>query len=208
MKKTRIFFLIIIASQYCKAQPADAISHVAKKYFRSNPYSVHFNTFLNHLLHDPTLLNTTTQKKTDTTFFFFKGYYNNHNPFDFKADRTEIRLAETEVDLQDSLSTTDTLLFYQLLGYSYGKEGLELVKKEFAKFDRRYGRNLYSQDSEIKNGHEIVGIAKNYFLFTSTISPVSIVWAKLDELQNVFTITLRMKVVENMATLPMPRDSR
>jgi len=208
MKKSLFLFLIILGTQCCGAQPADPIFQAAKNYFRSNPYSVHFNTFLNHLMNDPTLLNTTIQKRTDTTLFFFKGYYKNHNPFNFKAERTEIRLAEAEVDLEDSLSRTDTLLFYQLLGYSYGQEGLELVKKEFSKFDRRYGRNLYGQDSEIKNGQEIVGIARNYFLVTSTISPVSIVWAKLDELQNVFTITLRMKVVENIATLPIPRDSR
>jgi hypothetical protein len=208
MRKAHILFFVLIVTQYCAAQPADAIRQVAKNYFRSNPYGVHFNTFLNHLLNDPALLNKTIEKRTDTTLFFFTGYYNNYSPFNFKADRTEIRLVEAEVDLEDSLSTTDTLLFYQLLGYSYGKEGLELVQKEFSKFDRRYGRNLFGQDSEIKNGQEIVGTARNYFLFTSAISPVSIVWAKLDDLQNVFTITLRIKVVENMATLPIPRDSR
>jgi hypothetical protein len=100
------------------------------------------------------------------------------------------------------------LLFYQLLGYSYGKEGIESVKKEFIKFDRKYGKNFYTQDSEIKNGNEIVGLAKNYFMLTSPISPISIVWAKLDELQNVFTITIRMKVIENMAVLPVPSDNR
>ena len=99
-------------------------------------------------------------------------------------------------------------MFYQLLGYAYGTVGTEAVKKEFTKFDRRYGKNFFTQDTEIKNGDKIVGFGKNYFTFISTISPLSIAWVRLDDLQNVFTITLRMKVQGNVATLPVPPDSR
>jgi hypothetical protein len=208
MKRAQVFFLIIFIIAHCHAQTADPIIQIAKNYFRSNPYNMSFSNFLNHLLNDPTLSNKTINKRTDTSFFFFKGDYNGHSPFNFKADRTEIRLAETEMDLEDSLSTTDTLLFYQLLGYSYGEEGGEAVKKEFSKFDRRYGKSFYSQDSDLKKGEEIVGFAKNYFMLTNLISPISIAWAKLDDFQNVFIITIRIKVIENTATLPIPPDSR
>ena len=216
MKKTQTFFLAIITSAYSHAQPSEfnlpkdnPVVQIAKNYFRSNPYTMRFSTFLNHLMNDPTLSDKTITKRTDTSFFFFKGGYNNHNPFSFKAGRTEIRLAEEEVELQDSLSTTDTLLFYQLLGYSYGKEGLESVKKEFSKFDRRYGKNFYSENSELKKGDEITGVIKNYFTpLISRFSPISVSWAKLDDFQSVFTITFRIKVIENTATLPISPDSR
>ncbi|HEV8284204.1 MAG TPA: hypothetical protein VGQ09_07830 [Chitinophagaceae bacterium] len=105
-------------------------------------------------MNDPTLSNKTTTKRTDTSFFFFKGDYKNHSPFSFKADRTEIRLAEVEVNLGDSIPLIDTLLFYQLLGYSYGEGGTEAVKKEFSKFDRKYGKFFFSEGSEIRKGGE------------------------------------------------------
>jgi len=61
------------------------------------------------------------------------------------------------MELGDSASTIDTLLLYQVLGYSYGNEGTE---------------------------------------------------ARVDDFQRVFTITIRIKVVENTAALPIPPDSR
>src|SRR6266404_4803476 len=102
MKKVRIFFLLIIITEYCHAQADEfnsrvtndnPIVHIAKDYFRSNPYNTYFSSFLNHLMNDPTLSDKTITKRTDSSFFFFMGNYNNHNPFGFKADRTEIRLA-------------------------------------------------------------------------------------------------------------------
>jgi hypothetical protein len=199
---------------YCQESPSypqvagdNPIYQIAKHYFRSNPYNVHFSAFLNHLLNDPTLSNKSMNKRTDTSFFFFRGDYASHNPYSFKANRTEIRLAESEVNMGDSLSTIDTLLFYQLIGYSYGATGTEAVKKEFSKFDRKYGKSFYSEDSVLKKGDEITGIAKNYyFLFASLLSPLSISWLKLDDYQSAFIITFRLKIIENSATLPIFPD--
>jgi len=215
MKNIQTFFLAIIISAFCHTQTPEfnvsnnnPIVQIAKNYFRSNPYTLRFSTFLNHLINDPTLSDKTIIKRTDTTFFFFKGVYNNHNPFSFKADRTEIRLAEREVELGDSLSTMDTLFFYQLLGYGYGKEGLESVKKEFSNFDRKYWKKFYSGKTEFKKGDEITGTVKNYFTLPATVySPIAVSWAKLDGFQNVFTITIRLKRIENIATLPISPDS-
>ena len=187
----------------------NVLIEIIKDYFRSNPYDKFFSKFLDHLLNDPTLTNKTILKRTDTSFFFFKGEYKDHSPFSFRSDRTEIRLAETEVELSDSLFTKDTLLFYQLLGYSYGgKTGMETVKKEFAKFNRRYGKDFFSSEvSDLKKENEFIGTIKNYFVFVSPFSPLTVAWAKLDDYQNVFTITIRMKIKENIAGLPIPPDS-
>jgi len=213
MKRNLSFILFIFFTAYSDGQPIviniepvsadNPVFQIAKNYFRSNPYNTYFSSFLNHLINDPTLSDKTIEKRTDTGFFFFKGDYKNHSPFNFKADRTEIRLAEGEIDLGDSLFTTDTLLFYQLLGYSYGKEGLGAVKKEFSKFDRKYGKNFYSENSDLKKGAEIVGAVKKYFVLFTPVSPVTIAWAKLDDYQNIFTITIRIKVIENTAQLPV-----
>src|SRR4026207_2119633 len=79
------------------------IIDVTKAYYRSTPFDKEFSKFLSHLLNDPTLSNRTLQKRTDTSFFYFKGEYAQHNPFSFKAIRTEVILAETELQLADSI---------------------------------------------------------------------------------------------------------
>jgi hypothetical protein len=208
MRKAIISFLFLTYAACCSCQPSDPIIQIAKTYFRSNPYNIRFSTFLNHLVNDPTLSNTTLAKRTDTSFFFFKGDYSAHNPFGFKADRTELRLAETEMEVGDSASTIDTLLLYQVLGYTYGDEGTEAVKKEFSKFDRKYGKNFLQQDAQITKGDQTIGSVRNYFVLATPFSPISIAWARLDDFQSVFTITVRIKVVENAAALPIPPDSR
>lgn len=208
MKKIVASILLLTVAGCCYSQSDEPILQIAKNYFRSNPYKTRFSTFLNHLVNDPTLSNKTLTKRTDTSFFFFKGEYGTHNPFGYKADRTEIMLAETEFALSDSLPTTDTILIYQLLGYRYGSEGPDAVKKEFAKFDRKYGKNFYNEDAGLKKGDEMVGLVRNYFVLATPFSPVSIAWAKLDDFQHVFTITVRIKVIENVATLPVPPDRR
>ena len=212
MKATRLLFSLMIVTKFCYSQEqGDAdqivknnpIYKIAKTYFRSNPFNVHFSTFLNHLTHDPTLLNTTLIKRTDTSLFFFGGNYKGHNPYGFKADKVEIKLAEREVNMDDSVPTTDTLLFYQLVGHSYGAGGTEAVKKEYSKFDRKFGQHFYAEDSVLKEDNKLVGMVKNYFLLSeSFLSPVSIGWGKADDLHSVFTITFRIKPTQNVATLP------
>ncbi|HET9824520.1 MAG TPA: hypothetical protein VFP87_04265 [Chitinophagaceae bacterium] len=215
MRAVHTFFLLIL-TQFSFSQEQDEIEYitkgnpmflVAKNYFRSNPFNIHFSAFLNHLTHDPTLSNKTFTKRTNTALFFFQGDYTTHNPYNFKPDRVEIRLAERPVNMEDSLSTIDTLLFYQLVGYGYGPAGMESVRKEFARFDRKYGKNFYSEDYQLKKDDDVIGMTRNYFLLSATfLSPLSITWAKLDDHQNVFTITFRIKITENMATLPQPSN--
>jgi hypothetical protein len=212
MKALFAFACLMFAAKFsCAQEQGDVdeivkdnpIYKIARTYFRSNPFNVHFSTFLNHLMHDPTLSNKTLNKRTDTSLFFFSGEYKGHNPYGFKADKVDIRLAEREVNMEDSVSTMDTLLFYQLVGYSYGTGASEAVKKEYSKFDRKFGQHFYGEDSVLKEGNEPVGMVKNYFLISeSYLSPLSISWGKLDDLHSVFTIMFRIKLTQNIATLP------
>ena len=215
MRISSLIFVLMAGLHTYSQEPPDpehvskdnAIFQVARHYLRSNPYNVHFSAFLNHLINDPTLSDKTIQKRSDTSFFFFRGVYSNHNPYSFKANRTEVRLAEHQVAMEDSLSTVDTLLFYQLIGYSYSAAGTESVKKEFSKFDRRYGKEFYSELGEMKKDGQIVGMIKNfYFLDLTLLSPLSISWEKLDDYQSTFTITFRIKLRQNIATLPVSPD--
>jgi hypothetical protein len=95
-----------------------------------------------------------------------------------------------------------------VLGYSYGNEGTEAVTKELSKIDRKYGKNFLKQDAQITKGEQIIGSVRNYFVLATPFSPISIAWARVDDFQSVFTITIRIKVVENTAALPIPPDSR
>ncbi len=221
MKAFYLLFLTIVFN-YCSAQdeplqngsiniqviePEGTIK-ITKDYFRSNPFDREFSKFLNHLMNDPALTNKALTRRTDSSFFFLKGEYINYSPYSFKADRTEVLLTETEIELKDSLHSKDTVFVYELLGYCYGgKEGMEGVKKEFVKCGRRYSKRFSDYESSgLKNGN-IIGEIRNYFNRFCIISPVSIVWAKLDDFQNVFTITIRIKVKENHAILPISPDS-
>lgn len=214
MKATLLLFALVIVIKLCYSQeePYDVeqtpeekgMLKVAKAYFRSNPYQVHFSAFLNHLMHDPTLSHTIIKKRTDTSLFSLEGEYAKHNPYAFKADRVEIRLVDGTLNLEDSVSKPDTLLFYQLLGYSYGEKGVASVKQEFERFDRKYGHYFVeSEVSELKREGQVTGLVLNYFTKVASYSPLAIGWIKLDDYQAVFTVTFRIKVIDNFATLPM-----
>jgi hypothetical protein len=168
---------------------------VVKNYFRSDPYQNQFSFFLKHLMNDPILVDKTTRLKTDTSLFSFRGVYKDYSPFGFLADRTEVRLAETEFEIDDSTSSKDTLMVYQLFGFSNkGKAGVQSVKDEFLKFNRHYSKHFITQSSDIMNGDEIAGGMKSYFFYGVATSPLTVSWAKLDESQAAFIITLRLQI--------------
>jgi len=208
VRKCFLFFLFGVPAVHCMSQNEenehptvtiryvgnDYLIKIVKNYFRSDPYRNEFGFFLKHLMNDPILVNKSTRLRTDTSLFYFQGVYKNYSPYGFLADRTEIRLAEQELVIDDSLSLKDTLIVYQLLGFNNGKAGLESVKAKYSKFNRRYSKHFITQSSDIKDGEEIVGASKNYFVYGVTSSPLTVSWAKLDEFQNAFIITLRLKI--------------
>ena len=208
MKKYSIIFILTILSCY-QATTQETINDVMKGYFRSDPFDKDFSKFLDHLLNDPTLINKTLIKRTDTNFFYFKGQYTQHNPFSYKAIRTEVILAETEIQIADSIPQTDTILLYQLLGYTKGgKQGNEETRKEFNKFKRKFGNYFWNMDSkELTKNNQVVGTISDFYSPFNLISPLTIAWAMFSQPdENVFAITIRIKVKENTAMLPETPD--
>ena len=206
MKRYSVIFTVgvFICIQVLSQQ---TIIDVTKAYYRSTPFDKEFSKFLSHLLNDPTLSNKTLQKRTDTSLFYFKGEYAQHNPFSFKAIRTEVILAETELQLADSIFQIDTILLYQLLGYTKGgKDGIDEVKKEYNKFNRKFGHIFSGVESkDLNKNNKLSGTISNYFVFNKLLSPLTIAWAELSESdENVFAITIRIKVRENISMLPDP----
>jgi hypothetical protein len=146
-------------------------------YFRINPFTQEFSQFLNQLMHDPGIANKSLKKRTDSSLFSFMAEYKNFSPYTFLADRTEIRFFEKAFDIGDSTILLDTVLIYQLMGFSNGKDGLDIVKKEFDRFHKRFQKQFVDvQSSDLKKNDEVVGGIINYFVFGTTISPLSISW--------------------------------
>ena len=112
--------------------------------------------------------------------------------------------------LNDSLQLYDTIITYQVAGYTDGdKEGEQDVKDEFERFDKKYLKKFIKHDyTELKVGNNVNGAIRNYFVRYSFLAPLSVAWQKITASnENVFVITLRFKVSGNVATLPVTADS-
>ena len=208
MKK--IILSVAVSLLYNVSPAQEVLTQVAKYYFRANPFNQEIGNFLQQLVHDPTLINTSVFKRTDTSLFYFKGEYKYHNPFFFKAKRTQVVLAEREVVLNDSLHLIDTVMTYQVAGYTDGgKDGLNDVKQEFGKFDRKYIKKfVHNELTNLKLGDEVYGGIRDYYLDFSYLSPLSASWQKIGTSnENVFVITLRFKISGDIAVLPVTSDS-
>ena len=209
MKRIHILFWAVLITNcgYGQIFPGQkTLNQIAKNYFRSNPFEKEFSDFMNHLLNDPTIVNKFILKRTDTSLFYMSGDYTTHHPFFFKPTKTKVVVAESEFIINDSLSQTDTIITYQLAGYTPGgNEGETDVKKEFEKFDRKYIKKFKETTyTEIKNGKDVTGAIRNYFIFINAPATLSIAWLRMDAVkENVFVITLRFKVTDNMTVIPV-----
>jgi len=206
MKKT---FVIIVC--FCVTVTLYSQRNLQKaihNYYRYDPFERSFSNFITSLLNDPVLSNKTIAKRTDSTLFFFKGEYKDHNPFAFKAIRTEVRLAEMEVESADSIPKIDTIMAYQIIGYTYKTgNGIQSVKSEFARFDRKYGDEFPSKTTkDLVDGGHVEGMTCNYFLSNSAISPLTVSWGNVSNGESIFVITLRLIKIENQAMLPVLFD--
>ncbi len=208
MKKIVLFIAIIFLSNVSEAQ--QVLTQVAKYYFRINPFDQTIGQFLQRLINDPILINQSILKRTDTSLFYLRGDYKHYNPFFFKAKETQAVLAESETVLNDSLHLIDTIIIYQIAGYTEeGKEGEDDVKQEFEKFDRKYIKKFVKNDlKELKSDGGVYGAIRNYYLDFSFLSPLSVAWQRIGTShENVFVITLRFKISGDVAVLPVTPDS-
>jgi len=194
------FFLLIVSTSYSQ----NPLQSLLKTYFRTHPFDMRFSSFIVSLQQDPWFTIETYSRRTDTAFFYLTGTYKNFNPFHYPPKELRLVLAEEEIIHTDSLKTHDTIMNLQLLGISdTGAVNSKLVEKEFKRFHKnqadRFSSNTYDTFEE-KNGR-ITAEIYNYFVFPFSIAPITIAWGILpDTNKYAFTITIRFKVKENIAT--------
>ena len=117
-----------------------------------------------------------------------------------------MRLVENEIVVADTGKLTDTIIIYQLLGVTGpGDENKEKVQKEFSKFHKRFSYDFFRDEYKEAMSEGMVGAAmRNYYVMGRSIPVMTTVaWGKMPGEENyVFTITLRLKIIENFADLP------
>ena len=192
-----LFLLCISGRGFTQKVLLDVVDH----YYLHNPFSGSFSVFLKTMINDARLTKKIIHKRTDSTLFFFKAEYVLYNPFSFTPTRTEIILAESEIQFSDTAAVADTILVYQLIGYA-GFD-LKTVKSEFTRFERKYGKRFTSSNfSDIMNKDQLAGGTHNYFLNLSQVSPLSVSWGKFNNTETAYIVTVRLVREENEAMLP------
>ncbi len=198
-------FLFIVNVATINGQ--DAVRKVTKNYFRSDPFTIEFSSFLKHLINDPTITEKEFYQRSDTGLFYLHGYYSTHKPFFFKPKKIEVVLAEVEMQYSDSLPYKDTIMIYQLVAYSENtQEGIKDVKREFDKIHKLINKGFSSSKyQEQKAGDDISAAWINYFVATHALAPVTLMWGKTKGIDEaVLNITIRMKTSYNRAVLAAP----
>jgi len=208
LNKSILIFFFAITATVTNAQQ-NVYVKIADNYFRANPFDREYSKFLVYLMNDPALVNKSITRRTDTTLFTFHADYKNFSPYSFAADRTEINLQEKEIEIGDSVSVLDTMFIYQVIGYKMGKDGLEGVKKEYSKFNRKFKNDFFSdQQSNIIRNEQVVGEITSYFTLGTDTAPVSVSWAKVNDNQYFFSIVFRFKIRQNITILPIAPEGR
>ena len=199
MRKMIISSLLIIAIKGFSQSPVQTI---AKTYFRNHPFDSKFSTFILNMQRDPWLTLSEFHRRTDSTFFFLSGTYKNFNPFRYTPSELKITLAEQEIIYSDSLQTRDTIMNLQLNGViDTNAASSKLVEKEFKRFHQSQSRRFDDVVYKSLGGKgAISGEIYNYFISPLSVAPITIAWGLMPNTkQYTFTITVRFKVMENMA---------
>jgi hypothetical protein len=196
-----LFSLLLTGATYSQ----QVVQKITRNYFRSDPFSGEFSSFMRHLLNDPSINSKIVEKRTDSTLFYFQGTYNNFNPFFFKPKRVQVVLTELPVDLDSTAK--DTIYNYQIFAYDHdSKEGREAVKKEFGKLFRHYkGSFQTNQYSANPAGPATTGETYNFFDAFHGVSPFAISWfGPTDKKEICLVLTIRLDNQYNQAVLPIP----
>ena len=198
--RTLIVSLLLITSVHGFAQ--SPLQTIAKIYFRNHPFDSKFSTFILNMQRDPWLTLSEFHRRTDSSFFFLSGTYKNFNPFRYTPSELKITLAEQEIIYSDSLQTHDTIMNLQLIGViDTNAASGKLVEKEFKRFHQSQSRrfdDLIHKSLGAKGA--VTGEIYNYFISPFSVAPVTIAWGLMPiTRQYTFTITIRFKVMENVA---------
>jgi hypothetical protein len=203
MKLTILLFFCVV--QIAASGQATLVK-ISETYFRSRPFKKPYNAFIDHLVNDPTMIQKTITKKTDSTGFFLKADYTSHNPFLFPAIKTTIIFSEKEELVDDSSGRTETIYLYQILGYAQpGEEGLKDVQNQYEKFCKRFKKGFNgSEYKEITTAGKTSAEISDFILHRADFFPMTVAWASSKErTENVFALTVRFRVLQNMAYLWM-----
>ena len=205
--KIKLFLLLLLTWQTIFPQ---SVYKATEEYFRHNPFKTEFDQFLNKLISDPVLLEKDIKKKTDSTLFYVQGVYKSFSPFFFPANHCKIILSEQQ-EYTDSLQMeVYTYFVYQLIDYAIpGKEGLNDIKEEFEKLNRRFRKGLnVIEQKELKRENEQSGIIVNYTYKDMIFYPLTIAWATTPgNKENIIALTIRFFMLDNKAYLPVPAYS-
>ncbi|MBK6938055.1 MAG: hypothetical protein IPH18_15125 [Chitinophagaceae bacterium] len=158
---------------------------------------------------DPALKEKNISKITDSTLYFFEGIYKSHSPFSFKAEKTKVILAE-RLQPDDSTGISRSILLYQLAGYPpKGIDGEKIIQDEYRRFCRKYKNDFPDiKPKKFENTNQAYGEICDFWLNSLSFPPVTVAWSSnKDKTDNVFVVTVRFIVVENMAYLPISSDS-
>lgn len=203
-------FLILLVSVSIGSYSQSTFFKAVKLYYRVNPFDRKFSVMLNNILKDTSFVKMEMKKRTDSNFFFLSGYYKRFNPFDFTAIQTQVRLAESEIVVDEASKKTDTIIFYQLLGIAGpGEENKLKVQKELSRFHKRF-RYDFSNSYYKQNIYDgmVISAVYYYSIEGRTMPVMSVAWGKMPGEDNyTFTVTLRLKIIENFAEPPkMPGE--
>jgi hypothetical protein len=196
---------ILFISFITAAQAQYTFFKAVKVYYKVNPFDRKYSAMLNNILSDTTFVKTQMIKRTDTNFFFLSGYYKRFNPFDFFVpQQTQLRIAEYEITHNDAKKTNDTIIIYQVTGIAGpGEENKTRVQKELERFNRKFRYDFSTSDTK----ESTTASAYNYYIAGRSIPAMSAAWGIMPGENNyVFTITIRLKIIENFADLPKAPD--
>ncbi|MBS1577961.1 MAG: hypothetical protein JST09_21930 [Bacteroidetes bacterium] len=209
MKIVRLFaFLILLAPFVCSAQRGFYIYTVFDNYFPYSPMESTFSDFFKQLNSDPQLTDKSLHKRTDSSLFSFTSVYKNYNRGVLRSTDIEIKLSEIALPVNDSVNKEDTFIQYQVIyHYNNSNAGPKYVKRIFSDFNRAYNSQFTdAKDYEIKDNNISYGLIRNYFMFFSPISLMTVGWADLENNQSIFTIMIRLKLVQNELIVDIPPD--
>jgi hypothetical protein len=204
----RILFLTIFLFAFCTCQSQTPYS-ISKDYFRSDPFSTSFSSFITELSNDKALKQTKTIRRSDSALFYFEGIYSSFSPFFIPVSQCKIILAEKEDRTDDSTATPYFYYEYQLIGYAKEiNKGYKDVKEEFDRLNKKFSKFLSPEiANELKRNGLISGMIKHFSYKSMLFKPVTLAWAvSANQQENIIAITLRFLNINNKAFLPISPD--
>jgi hypothetical protein len=129
--KRILFFLVFLLFVYPNVFGQKNFKQDASKWFKINPIGKNKEEIVRLLLNDSTFVCDTITLITNKSLFYMRGHYSSFTPFFMPTTSIQIQFFE---ELRMGKYEPDTVLFYQIVGYTDTTEkGKNLVKNELDK---------------------------------------------------------------------------